>query len=59
MGQNNSLPVSGRRKSIRCSLRSPFPRRSRTYQGALSATFNYVDADLRVRDKLNNSQNIM
>ncbi|XP_054284341.1 endonuclease/exonuclease/phosphatase family domain-containing protein 1-like isoform X3 [Macrosteles quadrilineatus] len=51
MGQNHSSSFPGRRKSIRRSLRSPFPRRSRTTQ-SLSATFNYVDSDVK-GDQLN------
>lgn len=48
MGQNTSAPTGarvGRRKSFRESWRSPFPRRSQTHQGALSATFHFVDDD--------------
>ncbi|GFG33331.1 hypothetical protein Cfor_01810 [Coptotermes formosanus] len=52
MGQHASAPTGvgrGRRKSFRESWRSPFPRRSQTHQGALSATFNFIDVDLKVR----------
>ncbi|XP_069674848.1 endonuclease/exonuclease/phosphatase family domain-containing protein 1-like [Periplaneta americana] len=55
MGQNSSVPAGvrrGRRKSFRESWRSPFPRRSQTHQGSLSATFNFIDVDLKV-DQLN------
>ncbi|KDR10992.1 endonuclease/exonuclease/phosphatase family domain-containing protein 1-like [Zootermopsis nevadensis] len=55
MGQNSSVPTGvrrGRRKSFRESWRSPFPRRSQTHQGSLSATFNFIDVDLKV-DQLN------
>ncbi|XP_075214152.1 endonuclease/exonuclease/phosphatase family domain-containing protein 1-like [Lycorma delicatula] len=48
MGQNNSTPLVGRRRSIRNALRSPFPRRARIGQGSLSATFYYPDNDLKV-----------
>lgn len=55
MGQHASAPTGvgrGRRKSFRESWRSPFPRRSQTHQGSLSATFNFIDVDLKV-DQLN------
>jgi hypothetical protein len=51
MGQNSSVPTGvrrGRRKSFREAWRSPFPRRSQTHQGSLSATFNFIDVDLKV-----------
>jgi hypothetical protein len=51
MGQNSSVPTGvrrERRKSFRGSWRSPFPRRSQTHQGSLSATFNFIDVDLKV-----------
>ncbi|KAG8286803.1 Endonuclease/exonuclease/phosphatase domain-containing protein 1 [Homalodisca vitripennis] len=51
MGQNHSSTFSGRRKSLRRSLRSPFPRRSHTNH-SLSATFNYLDPDVK-GDQLN------
>jgi len=52
MGQHASAPTGvgrGRRKSFRESWRSPFPRRSRTHQGSLSAAFNFTDVDLKVK----------
>ncbi|KAK7873954.1 hypothetical protein R5R35_012963 [Gryllus longicercus] len=51
MGQSSSAPIGargGRRKSLRDTWRSPFPRRSQTHQGALSATFHFVDDDKHV-----------
>ncbi|XP_067006752.2 endonuclease/exonuclease/phosphatase family domain-containing protein 1 [Anabrus simplex] len=52
MGQNASTPlgtrVGGHRKSLRDSWRSPFPRRSQTHQGALSATFHFIDDDKHI-----------
>jgi len=55
MGQHASAPTGvgrGRRKSFRESWRSPFPRRSQTHQGSLSAAFNFIDVDLKI-DQLN------
>ncbi|XP_071447787.1 endonuclease/exonuclease/phosphatase family domain-containing protein 1-like isoform X2 [Hetaerina americana] len=49
MGQGPSIPTAGRRSSIRSSWRSPFTaRRSRTHQEPLSATYNFVDSDLKM-----------
>ncbi|XP_046385861.1 endonuclease/exonuclease/phosphatase family domain-containing protein 1-like isoform X2 [Ischnura elegans] len=49
MGQGPSIPTVGRRSSIRSSWRSPFTaRRSRTHQEPLSATYNFVDSDLKM-----------
>ncbi|KAG8231904.1 hypothetical protein J437_LFUL011373 [Ladona fulva] len=49
MGQGPSIPTAGRRSSIRSSWRSPFiARRSRTHQEPLSATYNFVDSDLKM-----------
>lgn len=55
MGQHASVPTGvgrGRRKSFRESWRSPFPRRSQTHQGSLSAAFSFIDVDLKI-DQLN------
>ncbi|PSN31026.1 Endonuclease/exonuclease/phosphatase family domain-containing protein 1 [Blattella germanica] len=55
MGQNSSVSAGarrGRRKSFRDSWRTPFPRRSHTHQGTLSAAFNFNDIDMKV-DQLN------
>lgn len=55
MGQNSSVPTGvqrGRRKSFRESWSSPFLRRARIHQSALSATFNFFDVDMKV-DQLN------
>lgn len=49
MGQSNSTPLTGRRRSIRSALRSPFPRRARLGQGSFSATFYYPEPDLKVK----------
>lgn len=43
MGQTSSVP-SRRRKSFK-SLRSPFPRRTNSHQGSLSATFTIPEND--------------
>lgn len=51
MGQTSSIPSRGRRKSLR-SFRSPFPRRSNSHQGSLSATFTIPENDLKT-DLLN------
>ncbi|XP_063232642.1 endonuclease/exonuclease/phosphatase family domain-containing protein 1-like isoform X2 [Bacillus rossius redtenbacheri] len=51
MGQAPSLHADGQgsgRKSFRHTWRSPFPRRSQTHQGSLSAAFNYNDICLKV-----------
>lgn len=49
MGQSSStVPPKERRKSIGSSLRSPFPRRARKNKGILSATFNYVEPDMKI-----------
>lgn len=45
MGQASSVP-SRRRKSLK-SFRSPFPRRSNSHQGSLSATFTIPENDQR------------
>lgn len=44
MGQTSSVPSRGRRKTLR-SFRSPFPRRSNSHQGSLSATFTIPEND--------------
>lgn len=49
MGQSpSSAPQKERRKSIRSSLRSPFPLRAKKSKGILSAAFNYVEPNLKV-----------
>lgn len=46
MGQTSSVPTRGRRKSLR-SFRSPFPRRTNSHQGSLSAAFTIPENDLK------------
>ena len=52
MGQNNSAPLGGRRKSFRSSWRPRLPHRSHSHKGNLSATFNVLDVDAKI-DQLN------
>jgi len=49
MGQSPSAPIAGRSKTfMRRSFRARFGRGHHSSQGTLSATYNYVDNDLKV-----------